>query len=102
MGTKGVLWDTEGWWGIAQRLPQTGLTVIRKLEEYKALVLGSANRMGSSTFNTFESAKRQDSGMFNTLEEALSLNSDVVGRCRLTVSNPELKARLVSGLDTKM
>jgi hypothetical protein len=25
-----------------------------------------------------------------------------VGRCRLTVTNPELKARLVSGLATKM
>jgi hypothetical protein len=27
---------------------------------------------------------------------------DTVGRCRLTVSKPELKARLVSALETKM
>jgi hypothetical protein len=37
-------------------------------------------------------------------EEDLSFLSEEykVGRCRLTVSNPELKARLVSALETKM
>jgi len=28
-------------------------------------------------------------------------NASMVGRCRLTVSKPELKARLVSALETK-
>ena len=32
----------------------------------------------------------------------LSLASALVGRCRLTVSKPELKARLVSALETKI
>jgi hypothetical protein len=31
-----------------------------------------------------------------------SIDSSMVGRCRLTVSKPELKARLVSALETKM
>jgi hypothetical protein len=34
--------------------------------------------------------------------EAKNWMSMTVGRCRLTVSKPELKARLVSALETKM
>jgi hypothetical protein len=34
--------------------------------------------------------------------EKMCANSNKVGRCRLTVSKPELKARLVSALETKM
>jgi hypothetical protein len=37
-----------------------------------------------------------------TVEEFWMVSSVVVGRCRLIVSNPELKARLVSALETKM
>jgi hypothetical protein len=37
----------------------------------------------------------------NKRKECDAFPTDEVGRCRLTVSNPELKARLVSALETK-
>jgi hypothetical protein len=33
---------------------------------------------------------------------AIGVECDLVGRCRLTVSKPELEARLVSALETRM
>jgi SPIRAL1-like protein len=45
----------------------------------------------SNTVNNYNRSEGQNVGNFMT-----------VGRCRLTVSKPELKARLVSALETKM
>jgi len=63
---------------------------------------GSPNKLLYSSSNRNWKFQLNTNGTSNSYPDSNSDSNSEVRRCRLTVLKPELKARLVSALETKM
>ena len=80
---------------------QEGLYVSPVAQDCMAKFLDNMLRMTQAACYAPTTTRNQ--GLMDRLSQSVDvLGQAMVGRCRSTVSNPELKARLVPALETKM